>query len=231
MAYFPMFVDITDKKCLVVGGGKVALRKVQVLMDFGADVLVVADRICDDINKLCDEKQEVKIQCIGNSDKKNENLETIEIKRFRGSLSLLEKKFEDSDIKGKLLVVAATSDDELNARISSLCRAAKIPVNVVDDKEKCSFIFPSYIKEKNLVGAFSSGGNSPVLATYMKNKMSDVLTSQMGELNETFGKLRPKIIKKFPEEKDRKAFFGRIIELAGKEGRVPNDSEIEEMLK
>ena len=224
MAYFPMFIDLTGQSCLVVGGGRIALRKVQVLLDFDAHVTVVASEICDEIKKIGIERNR--------ADNVNASIqdESTKSSGMLGNLSLHERKFIDSDIEGKALVVAATNNEELNERISTLCQKANIPINVVDDKEKCSFIFPSYIKEKNLVGAFSSGGNSPVLSKFLKDEMSDVLTSQMGELNEILGRWRPEILKKYPNESERKEFFERVIEIERKDGKVPDDTEIERML-
>ncbi len=203
MAYFPMFVDITGQKCLVVGGGRVALRKVQVLLDFDAKILVVAKEISDDIKAIA---------------AGHENASD--------SLFLQEKEFEEDDIEGAALVVVATNDNSLNGGISALCRKKGIPVNVVDDKEKCSFIFPSYIKEKDLVGAFSSGGNSPVIAKYLKDKASTFLTSDIGELNDILGKWRPKIIDKIDCESSRKRVFERIVDSFIETGVLPSDDEI-----
>ncbi len=207
MAYFPMFVDITGQKCLIIGGGRVALRKVQVLLDFGAQVVVVAKEISEEIRKL-----------VQNDD------------GSATGLFLYEKEFEDKDIEGAALVVVATNNNELNARISGLCNNAGVPVNVVDDKEKCSFIFPSYVKEGDLVGAFSSGGNSPVLAKYLKDKTTDFLTSDLGQLNEQLGKWRPLVIERISGESGRKTVFERILEDFLETGNVPQDDEIEEII-
>ncbi len=207
MAYFPMFVDITGQKCLIIGGGRVALRKVQVLLDFGAQVVVVAKEISEEIRKL-----------VQNDD------------GSATGLFLYEKEFEDKDIEGAALVVVATNNNELNARISGLCNNAGVPVNVVDDKEKCSFIFPSYVKEGDLVGAFSSGGNSPVLAKYLKDKTTDFLTSDLGQLNEQLGKWRPLVIERISGDSGRKAVFERILEDFLETGNVPQDDEIEEII-
>lgn len=197
MAYFPMFVDLTGQKCLVVGGGKVALRKVQVLLDFDAVVHVVAREISEDILRISDER-----------------------------LFLEEREFAESDIEGCALVVVATDEGGFNQRISELCRGRHIPVNVVDDKEKCSFIFPSYVKEKNLVGAFTSSGNSPVLAQYIKDKASEIITPRLGELNEALGTLRPMILDEVKDEKTRKIVFKRIIEEAIAKDEIPTEREI-----
>ena len=86
------------------------------------------------------------------------------------------------------------------------------------------------MEQPRLVGAFSSGGNSPVLATYMKRKMSDTLTPRMGELNEILGKWRPELINRFPDENERKAVFERIIDHVIKEERIPYDAELEEII-
>ena len=188
MAYFPMFVDITGQKCLIVGGGRVAKRKVQVLLDFGARVVLVAKEISDDIKEIASEKSE------------------------DGNISLHEKEFEDTDIEGAMIVVVATGDKKLNDHIYALCREKRIPINVVDVKEMCSFIFPSYVREGNLVGAFSSSGNSPVLAKYLKDKTSAFLTKDLGELNEYLGQLRPQVFESIKDEPGRKACYEKILE-------------------
>ena len=116
MAYFPMFIDISDKICLVVGGGKVALRKVQVLLDFDARVVVVAREIIQELTDMAPD------------DCKNDN------KADKPKpLTLQKRPFEDSDLEGVFLVVVATDDNVLNQHISDLCRRQRIPANVVDD--------------------------------------------------------------------------------------------------
>lgn len=128
MAYFPMFIDIEKKKCLVAGGGTVALRKVRVLLDFGAQVMVVAPQI------------------------------DSQILRLTGNVCVKERTFEPEDLKECVLVVAATDDAAENHRIAQLARENNIPVNAVHQQEDCSFIFPSYLKHQDLVGAFPVRG-------------------------------------------------------------------------
>lgn len=124
MAYFPMFIDIEKKKCLVAGGGTVALRKVRVLLDFGAQITVVAPQIDPQILQLT------------------------------GNVCVKERTFEPEDLKECVLVVAATDDVTENHRIARMAQKKHIPVNAVDQQEDCSFIFPSYLKHRDLVGAF-----------------------------------------------------------------------------
>ena len=203
MAYFPMFVDLTDANCLVVGGGSVALRKVNVLLDFGAKVHVIAKEISMDLAALSEDKDH---------------------------LLLEQREFTPFDLQDRKLVIVATSDNELNGQIYMMCSEGGIPVNVVDDQEKCSFIFPSYIKEQNLVGAFSSGGNSPALTQYLRNKEKEILTPRLGELNEVLGRWRQPIKELFPLESSRKSAFEQLIDYALCYDGIPTDEEIEELL-
>ena len=78
-------------------------------------------------------------------------------------MKLLYREYIKADLEQKFFVIAATDDEQCNREISEYCRQEKILVNVVDDKEKCSFYFPSLVKQKDIVAGFSSGGNSPAL--------------------------------------------------------------------
>lgn len=200
MAYFPMFVNLTDSKCLVVGGGNVAYRKIKVLLDFEAYVYVVAKDINDEIRALAKSVDRIFLE---------------------------EREFSPTDLKDKTLVVAATSDNTLNSQISSLCKTEKIPVNVVDCSQLCSFIFPSYLKEQNLVGAFSSSGNSPVITQMLRDYEKKLLTPKLGEINEQLGKLRPQLIEKFPIEADRKQVIKHLIDFALTADEFPTDKEFQ----
>lgn len=196
MAYFPMFVNLKDQPCLVVGGGMVAYRKVKVLLDFEARVVVVGENICDKI---------------------------YEIVKKSNQLELQKKRFENADCDNMFMVIAATDDKELNHHIAGICNSKGIMVNAVDQKEDCSFIFSSYIKEKNLIAAFSSGGNSPVLAQYLKSQEKEILTPFLGELNEYMGKIRKRVIEKYDAEEKRKEIFKEIVNTAIENGELPQE--------
>lgn len=202
MAYFPMFVDLSEKPCLIVGGGKVACRKVKVMLDFGAKVRVVAKEISQELRDL--------ERTLADS----EGPEPMEIKR---------KSFEEKDCDGMGLVIAATDDKALNHEIAQYCKRQGIMVNAVDQKEDCSFIFPSYVKEGNLIAAFSSGGNSPLLTQYLKEKEAEILTPFLGDLNEAMGRLRQKVISEYDEENKRKEVLKEILYKAIDRGRLPEE--------
>lgn len=209
MAYFPMFVDMTERECLIVGGGNVAYRKVIVMLDFGAKVTVVAEDICDELRKL-------KIDDIASEDKTGSYTANKE-----NRITFIKRRFVRKDCDGMEMVIAATDDNALNHEIAEYCKAKDIMVNAVDQKADCSFIFPSYIKEKNLVAAFSSGGNSPVLTQYLKGKEQEILTPFLGELNEYMGQIREKVIAQYDTEAERKRVFKEILCAAIDNGRIP----------
>lgn len=209
MAYFPMFVDMTKRECLIVGGGNVAYRKVIVMLDFGAKVTVVAENICDELRKLTSDD-------IASEDKTGSYTANKE-----NRITFIKRRFERKDCDGMEMVIAATDDNALNHEIAEYCKAKDIMVNAVDQKADCSFIFPSYIKEKNLVAAFSSGGNSPVLTQYLKGKEQEILTPFLGELNEYMGQIREKVIAQYDTEAERKRVFKEILCAAIDNGRIP----------
>lgn len=180
MAYFPMFIQIEQKPCLVVGGGLVAKRKVRVLQDFGAVVTVVAPEVDPCIRQM-------------------------------EPITIYEKDFEDADLSGQCLVVAATDQPEINHRIYAKCKEAGILINVVDDPAYCDFIFPAYRKEKDMVAAFSSSGKSPVVAQYLKEENQKILTPLLGDINERMGELRDLLKKRYPDESERKQVIRNML--------------------
>lgn len=230
MAYFPMFVDMTERECLIVGGGNVAYRKVIVMLDFGAKVTVVAEDICDELRKLTigDIASEDKTGSY-TANKENNQMDSDAANKENNQpdsdaadrITIIKRRFDRKDCNGMEMVIAATDDNALNHEIAEYCKANGIMVNAVDQKADCSFIFPSYIKEKNLVAAFSSGGNSPVLTQYLKGKEKEILTPFLGELNEYMGQIREKVIAQYDTQAERKRVFKEILCAAIDNGRIP----------
>ena len=199
MAYFPLFIDIENKPCLVAGGGRVALRKVQVLLDFGADVTVTAPVILEEIREI-------------------------------KSITILEREFTPEDLEKKVLVVAATDDAAANHQIGELCKAKGILVNAVDQIEDCTFLFPAYVKQGDVVAAFSSGGKSPVLTQYLKAQENGILTEHIGNLNDMLGSVRGRIKQLFDTEEERKHIYQEILMSGISKQRIPTDEEIEAII-
>ncbi|MGM9941973.1 MAG: bifunctional precorrin-2 dehydrogenase/sirohydrochlorin ferrochelatase [Bulleidia sp.] len=114
------------------------------------------------------------------------------------------------DVEGMTAVIVATDDRAVNHRISLVCKEKGIPVNAVDQKEDCTFIFPSLIHENNIVAAFSSGGRNPEVTQYMKRQAKSFINSQLGEINEALGQIRDQLMN-VPAE-TRKQILNGILE-------------------
>lgn len=200
MSYFPLFMELKDQDCLVVGGGRIAWRKVKVLMDFGARVSVVAPEIIPEIGEL-------------------------------GPVLQAERDFEDGDVQGRTLVVAATDDEALNRHISRICQARSIPVNAVDQTQDCSFIFPAYVKQGEVVAAFSSGGQSPVMAQYLKAQIKPVMTEELGRLAACLGSIRDMVQSSVQTGSARKHLYQELLQLGLQKGENPETEEIWNVMK
>lgn len=185
MAYFPLYVDIENKKCVVVGGGRIAAGKIRQLASFGADITVVAPAVCGEVRALAKEP----------------------------GILLRQQHFAAEDIADAALVVAATDDGEVNRLVSALCREAKIPVNVVDEKELCSFYFPAIVHRGDVVVAVSTGGDSPALAARLRRELETCVPERYGMAAETLGAFRETVKAQVPQAAARKRVFERLLEL------------------
>ena len=196
MQYFPVFFDINDKRCLVVGGGDVAARKVSLMHRAGAQVTVVSPVLCESLqNRLA-------------------NKEIIHEAR----------NFKDDDLEACALIVAATDDQAVNKKVSDLAHSKCIPVNVVDQPALCSFIVPSIIDRSPVQVAVSTGGASPVLARLLRARLETMIPSAYGRLADLMNEFRGKVKEKLTTEGKRRRFWedvaqGTIAEMifAGKE--------------
>ncbi len=167
MKYYPVFLDIWGKKCVVAGGGEVAARKVARLLDCGAKVLIVSPRLTPELTAL---KAESAIEHIA----ADYNIQYIE---------------------GAVLIIGATDDETINASISSDARSLGISVNIVDDPQKCDFILPSIVERGDLILAIGTGGKSPALARYLREEMEAVYGNEYAILLKVLGQLRGKMEK------------------------------------
>lgn len=199
MAYFPMFLDLTGKDCLVVGGGEVALRKVKMLLDFDATVTVIAPRIAEELYSLSE-------------------------------VTFLQRKYEMSDLAGRTLVVAATDEKEQNREICKECKERGIPVNAVTEPENGTFYFPAYLKKKQVVAAFSSGGQGPVVSQYLKAQTEKVMTDLLGEMAEYMGAIRLRVIQEVPEKERRREVFRQLFSLGMESGQIPDEAQYKQIL-
>lgn len=209
MAYFPMFVDLKDKKCVVIGGGKVAFRKVASLLEFEAAVIVIAESILPQIRELAENLDQTKIE---ECDEKGKQIE------------IRERSYNTDDITDAYLVIAATDDAAINKVVAADCRNYKIPVNVVDTQEECGFIFPAYIRRGAVTVGITSSGKSPVMTKRIKANINKALPDYTALLTENLGKAREWVKREFQTEAERKCVFEKLAELGmNKEGNLKEE--------
>ncbi len=184
MEYLPIFIQIKRRPCLVVGGGPVAARKVALLRKAQADVTVVSPELCAELQTL---KQEESIQHQA-------------------------REFENSDLEECVVVIAATNQRPVNERVSELAHKLRLPVNVVDNPDLCSFIMPSIIDRSPVVIAVSTGGSSPVLARLIRTKLEGSIPAAYGRLAKLVEGFRDKVKTAFPNVESRRGFWEKILE-------------------
>ena len=144
--YFPLFVDISEKRILVAGAGKIAARRVETLSMFASRITVVAPYVCREIERL---EQTGKICC-------------------------MRRVFQDVDLEGKEIVLAATDREDVNLHIWEECKQRKILVNICDRKELCDFYFPSIVQKEEVVIGLNSSGRSPGKVKEIRKKIENL---------------------------------------------------------
>lgn len=208
MGYFPFFMEIEGKRGVIVGGGRVAARKVEKLLPFGPSLTVIAPRI-----EECMRTQEKLLQ-----------------KDAAASLVLEERTFLPEDLTGADFVIAATDDESLNGRIAEYCKTERILVNVVDDREKCTFFFPALVKDGNLTVGISTDGQSPLAASWIRQKISDALPEGMGAVIDLLGLMRPLVMERVQKDAARKEILERMFLYCLEKGGKVSLEEMMELL-
>jgi len=183
MDHLPIFIDIRKKPCIVIGGGDIALRKINLLLKAQAKVICLSPLFCKGIKNLSKD----------------------------GHITLINKSFDQTDIKDYSIIIAATDDSSVNSSISAIAQVKKIPVNVVDSPELSSFIMPSIVDRSPLIIAVSSSGKAPVLSRIIRAKLETVIPSAYGILADIAGEYRQKVKDRFSTIKDRRAFWEAVF--------------------
>ncbi len=142
-AYYPIFLNINGKKCVVVGGGQVALRKVRILLEHGASVEVVSPDLCSELNLIAES----------------------------GEIDASRRHYQEGDLQGAVIAIAATDDNNTNLEVVKEARKRGVLVNVVDDAESSDFIAPSYMRRGDVTIAVSTAGRSPALARKIRTRL------------------------------------------------------------
>jgi siroheme synthase-like protein len=181
--FYPAFINVEERPVLVVGGGAVAERKVETLLESGAMVTVVSPEVTQRLED-------------------HEQLKRITI-RHRG--------FIPSDVDGVLLVISATDDPAVQSAVASIAASKNILVNTVDKPELCSFIVPAILRRGDITIAISTSGKSPSLASELRTRLDRILTDDVARTATVLGTIRQEVHQHFPGSDDRKRVFDSIV--------------------
>ncbi|MFQ5614078.1 MAG: bifunctional precorrin-2 dehydrogenase/sirohydrochlorin ferrochelatase [Anaerolineae bacterium] len=184
MTYYPITLNLENRRCLVVGGGPVAQRKVAELLAAGARVVVIAPQVTADLRQWADD----------------------------GCLEWRTRLAEADDVAGAILVIAATDDPASNALIWEASRAHGALVNAVDDLPHCDFIAPAIVRRGQVTIAISTGGNSPALAAHLRRYLEGAVGPEYGLLAELLGSLRKRVMAELPDPGQRAALWQSLVE-------------------
>ncbi len=185
MKYFPFFLQLEKLPCLIIGGGSVAERKLDLLLKANADITIVSIKFTDYILELS----------------KSNNIKCITQEYTKDLLS--EKKYK--------FVISATNNITLNQKVADDCANQNIIVNVVDQPEICDFIFPSILERGDITIAVSTGGASPVLARVLRTKLETMVPSSYGKLAEIVSANRVKVRKRMKRFSSNKIFWEQML--------------------
>lgn len=199
MAWFPFFMDVSQGDGLIVGGGAVALRKVEKLLPYGPRLTVCAPSFLPELEAI-------------------------------PGLVLLRRPFDSSLVEEKLFVIAATGDRALNRQIAALCRAKHIPVNAVDDRDACTFLFPALVKRGPLSVGVSTGGASPSGAVHWKQEIDRLIPHDAGELLDYLDGLRGAVKEAVPDGMARAEVFSILFHTCLENGWPLSDEWLDSLL-
>ncbi len=182
MDYLPIFLKLDGRACAVIGGGEVAARKVGLLLDAGAQVTVTAPTLCEALAELA----------------------------RSGRIVHRAREFDADALDGATVAIAATDERAVNAEVSRLAQGRRIPVNVVDDPELCSFILPAIVDRSPVVVAVSTGGSTPVLARLLRARLETLIPAAYGELATLAQRFRDRVKGALPQPQ-RRPFWERVL--------------------
>jgi precorrin-2 dehydrogenase/sirohydrochlorin ferrochelatase len=183
MSYYPIAVDLQDKKVVVVGGGAVAKRKIDALLQCGADVYIISRELKPGLRRLLEE----------------------------GKVKLIGRRLIKAYLKGAFLIIASTDDSALNFRVSALAKKMGIPVNVVDRPSDSDFIVPSVIRRGDLLIAVTTSGKSPALAKRIRERLGRQFGNEYKDFLIMMGRLRNEILLRRLSQEENSRIFHQLV--------------------
>lgn len=202
MGYFPFFVDIEGKNGLIVGGGSVAVHKIRKLLPFRPKLKVVSPALLPELIEIA------------------QNSEIL----------LIQREFQEEDLQDVTFVIASSENRSLNAQISCLCHKEGILVNVVDNKEECSFLFPALVHQGDLTIGVTTAGASPEVAATIKNEVAAMMPANIEEILDYLAALRPLVKETIHDSKIRAQFLKEMANCCMESGGVFSEKETKRRL-
>lgn len=182
--YYPVYLDLKGKKCVVVGGGEVARRKVETLLAAGAAVCLISPEVTPAISGL------VKT----------------------GKLVHINREYQNGDLNDAFLAIGATDNEDINRQIAGEAEEAGIMVNIVDVPKLCNFIVPSKVERGDLIISISTGGKSPALAKKIRQQLEELYDDEYAEYVALLGKCREQVLRQIPDIKKRRQIFQALVD-------------------
>lgn len=183
MRYYPIFLDIKGRPCVVIGGGKVAERKVLSLLDAGAKVLVISPRVTSTLKRLVAKRK----------------------------ITHCPKTYESGDLKGFSLAYSATNNKTVNLKVYEEAKREGVILNVVDAPELCNFIVPSIVERGDLLIAISTSGKSPAMAKRIRERLERGFGAEYATFLTLMGAVRDRLLKKGKGSARNKRVFERLV--------------------
>jgi len=165
ITYYPVFLNVGGKKCVVVGGGQVAWRKVRVLLEHGADVEVISPDLCPELAKLAE----------------------------NGEIHALTREYQAGDLKSAFVTIAATDSSDINQRVVVEAQRSAVLINVVDDAGNSDFIVPSFLRRGDITVAISTNGKSPALARKIRSRLEKEMGDEYASLASLVSEVRGEV--------------------------------------
>jgi len=184
MKYYPVFLDLRERSCVVVGGGQVAERKALTLFDAGADLSVISPSLTPALQELA----------------------------AKGKIIHHNRLYREDDLRGAFLAVAATNDPAVNTSVARACRERNILVNVAAPSEESTFIVPSVIDRGDLVFAVSTGGSSPALARKIREELEALYGPEYERYLEKLALLRGRLRSEVGDELLRRKIYEAVVD-------------------
>lgn len=197
MTYYPFYMNIDNKKWLIVGGGTVAAGRFSRLLEFTDKITVMSPEISSDI-----------------------------INKAGGTVRLIKSEYEPSVLKDADICLAATSDHLLNRKIAMDCRKEHILVNASDDPKFCDFIFPAVLKKGNLTVSVSTGGSSPRFASLLRDRISDIIPGDTEEILDKMMEIRTILNNDRLESDERRIVIKKALDILIAENGEPSIEDV-----